>query len=115
MIASAEPMPVRDRFGGAADRRATWRREGLPDPAEVIERGIKTRESLDWLAARDPKTPAPELHIDDPALRQAADEAERQEHRARVNRLREGFLDRAEKAQRDFSTARDWRELEQER
>lgn len=108
-------MGVKDGFEGAADKAAIWRREGLPDPAKIIGRGIRTRESLDWLAARAPKTPAPELHIDDPALRQGAAEAERQEHRSRINRLRAEFLGRSDKAKRDFATARDWREPERAR
>lgn len=108
-------MSVRDRFTGAADRTSTWRREGLPDPAKLVERGILTRESLDWLAAREPKPPAPELHIDDPALRQEAREEAEKEYRATVNRLRRAFLARSAKGRLDFDTAREYRDRDRER
>ena len=68
---------TRKAFDRAAARDAAWRREGLPDPAALTERGIRTKESLDWLEARHPGAPAPELDIDNPALREETMQAAR--------------------------------------
>lgn len=102
-------MGVKDRFGQASATGATWQREGKPDPASVSARGITTRETLDWQAAKAPQTPAPEYHIDDPALRREAQEAVAEEHRATIERLRRAFEGRSAKARQDFVTARDYR------
>ncbi|ARE41697.1 hypothetical protein RGUI_3556 [Rhodovulum sp. P5] len=106
---------MKKAFDQAADPKSTWRREGLPDPAKLAGHGIRTRESLDWLSAREPSDPAPELHIDDPAIDGAARAAAQDEHRARINRMRAEFRSGAVKTQRDFGTARDYRGSEHER
>lgn len=106
---------TKDDFERAAPPTSTWQREGKPDPAKVTERGIKTRESLDWQAAEKPETPELTCEIDRSDIRQEALEAARHERRERINRLREDFRSGSEKARRDFGTARDYRGPEQER
>ena len=106
---------AKDVFDRAASQQSTWRREGLPDPAKIAARGIRTKESLDWMESLKPKTPAPELHIDDAALRLEATQEAQAEHRARINALREDFHQRPQKARGDFATARDYRTPERER
>ena len=101
---------MKDPFQDLAHPATSWRKEGLPDPARVAERGILTRESLGWMEAREPKDPAPEHHIDDAELRAAATEAAREEHRARINRLREDFRGRSLKGREDFGMARGQRD-----
>lgn len=91
------------------------RREGLPDPYKLVERGIQTKESIDWQASLHLRAPAPEPRLADPLVRQAALEAQREEHRAKINRLRENLRQRPQEARRDFSTARDYRGPEHER
>ena len=100
---------IRKSFGDAASARSGWCREGLPDPARLAADGIRTRESLDWLAARHPRPPALEYHPPDSALRQAATDAAAKAHRDLINRLRAEFQGRGEKSQRDFGTAHDYR------
>ncbi len=108
-------MAIRDRFGGASVPTATWRREGMPDPAQVAGKGIVTKESLGWLSSKEPDAPALELTIDDLALFREAHEAAEKEHRARINHLRAELQSRPDKARRDFATARDYRNLSIER
>ena len=106
---------IRREFGGAADGRSSWRRECLPDPARLAADGIRTRESLDWLAARHPRPPGLEHHPPDSALRQAAMEAAAKAHRDLINRMRAEFQGRGEKSRKDFGTARDYRGHDRER
>lgn len=102
-------------FEHAADKRASWRREGLPDPEALTERGIRTKESLAWLEAQKPKALSPELTIDNPALRQQAAQSAEQQRKDQINALRRSFLEGAQKARQDFGTARDYREKDRER
>lgn len=109
------PKSIRQAFAEQARAETSVRREGLPEPQKLVERGIQTKESIDWQAALHPRVPAPELRPADPLKRQAALEAQQEEHRANINRLRENFRQRPEEARRDFSTARDYRGPEHER
>ncbi|MBO9462446.1 hypothetical protein [Labrenzia sp. R5_0] len=102
-------------FERAAAKDAAWRREGLPDPAALNERGIRTKESLDWLEARHPKPPSPELDIDNPALHDEAIQVARQAHQDQINALRRDFHERPQKARQDFGTARDYQKKDRER
>ena len=106
---------MRQAFAEMARADALARREGLPDPRKLIERGIQTKESIDWQAALHPETPEPEPRMPDRLLRASALEAQRQEHRERINRLREEFRSRPAKARSDFGIARDYRGPEHER
>lgn len=108
-------MTIRDPFNDAAAPDATWEREGKPDPARLAERGILTRESIAWMAAKKPDSPAPEYNIDDADIRGAADEAVREEHRARINEIRQRFRDRSLKGREDFNMATPDRDQEWER
>lgn len=100
---------IRQRFGAAAHPSATVSREGLPRPDKLAERGITTKESLDWLATRDPKPPAPEYHIDNPDLRHAATASARLDHRALIEKLRADFRNQSAKGRQDFRTAQRYR------
>lgn len=102
-------------FERAAAKDAAWRREGLPDPSALNERGIRTKESLDWLEARHPDAPAPELTVDSPALRHAALENARQAHQEQIDVLRREFREGSQKARRDFGTARNYQKKDRER
>ena len=106
---------AKEQFDRSASPQTTWRQEALPDPAKVAGRGIRTKESLDWMESLKPKTPAPELHIDDAALRLEATQEAQAQQRAVINALREGFHQRPQKARGDFATARDYRTPERER
>ena len=106
---------AKEQFDRSASARTTWRQEALPDPAKVAERGIHTKESLDWLAAREPKLPALERHIDNAALRLEATQEAQAKHRAVINALREEFRQCPQKARKDFTVARDYRAPERER
>ncbi len=106
---------VKERFNASANAASTWKRENMPDPAKVAERGIKTQESLAYLAAQHPAPPEPSYDIDQENTRQAALEQERARQRMRVNWMRERLHERPEKARQDFRTARDYRGHEQER
>lgn len=108
-------MNVKEPFRESSRPEAVWRREGLPDAGRLARLGIHTRESLDWLAARDPQPPVQAMHIDDPALRDAAHDDAVREHRARINELREGFKSGAFKIREAFATAERFRERERER
>ena len=82
----------------------------MPDPAKVADKRILTRESNDWMAAQNPPPPALEHHIDDPALREEAAQLSQEEHRTRINGLRDAFRAKSGKARQDFGTAHDYRE-----
>ncbi|MFD2741676.1 hypothetical protein ACFSUD_19145 [Sulfitobacter aestuarii] len=109
------PKSIRQAFAEQAHAETSVRRECLPDPQKLVERGIQTKESIDWQDALHPGVPAPEPRPADLLVRQSALEAQREEHRAKINRLRENFRQRPEEARRDFSTARDYRGPEHER
>ncbi|MAY33600.1 MAG: hypothetical protein CMM86_13445 [Rhodovulum sp.] len=111
----ASPKSIREAFMQQAQGESSVLREGRPDPKALIERGIQTRESIDWQASLHPETPAPAMHPPNQLLRQSALEAQREEHRARIKTLRENFRQRPEEARRDFDTARDYRGPEHER
>lgn len=107
-------MKPRD-FNAAANEQAAWRREARPPAAELAKKGIKTRESLDWLAAQHPMPPHLTHEIDQADVRADAIEAARAERRDAVNALRREFRARPEKARRDFGTARDYRGQDRDR
>jgi len=111
----AGPKDIRRAFSDSASPDAKLRREGLPDPAKLTERGIITKESLDWRAAQKPQPPELTYEIDRADIRRDAVEEARADLRTRINRLREEFRARPEKARRDFGTARDYRRSEHER
>ena len=100
---------MKKAFGQTADRNATWQRENRPDPAEVADKRILTRESLDWMEAKAPTNPSLEHHIDDAGVRTDVSRLSEEEHRARIDALRADFKGRSEKARRDFGTAHDYR------
>ncbi len=102
-------------FDRAAHPSSSWQREGKPDPAKVAERGIKTRESLDWMAAQEPEKPEPTYEIDNAEVREASDVGARATNRQRITRLRERFHQRSRKARSDFTTARDFGRDDRER
>ncbi len=102
-------------FDRMAVKDATIRREGLPDPAKIAGSGIKTKEALAWLATETPTEPCFDLVIDDPALRDGAEEQERGEKRARINQMRRRFVGRSRKGREDFDTARNYRDQDRER
>ncbi|QPH54676.1 hypothetical protein [Pontivivens ytuae] len=96
---------ITQTFTQSADPKADWVREGKPDPDQVAQAGIKTRESLAWLAAQHPETPAPAYRIDDPGLRDDADRATRQQHQSRIAALHRRLQARAFKGREDFGLA----------
>ncbi|WP_141246513.1 hypothetical protein [Actibacterium ureilyticum] len=96
-------------FNRMASKEATIRREALPDPARVAGSGITTKETLDWLEARSPRTPNPELVVDDPALREEAADQARNEETARAQIRRTRFENRSRKGREDFRTAQRYR------
>lgn len=106
------PKPA---FDSAASKAEHVRREGLPDPAELSAKGIKTRETIDWLARAPPSNPAPALEIDDEQQRKIAKEKAHDELRKRANELRRDFQERSRKTRKDFETARSWRGQDRER
>ncbi|MET3600105.1 hypothetical protein [Martelella mangrovi] len=93
-------------FESAASPRSTWRRENLPDPKKIAERGIRTKESLEWLAAQKPKLPALEHPAPSEALRAAAKRESDAAHKAVIDALRQNWRERARKGRQDFETAR---------
>ena len=109
------PKSIRQAFEEQAQAETSVQREGLPEPQKLVERGIQTKESIDWQAALHPRALAPEPRPAVPFVRQVALEAQREEHREKINRLRANFRQRPEEARRDFSTARDYRGPEHER
>lgn len=106
---------VKHHFREAAHPGAAVRREGLPDPGKLAEQGITTKETLDRLAARKPKEPAAEYHIDNANLRREATAQARADHRALIEKLRENFRDRSAKGRSDFRTAQRYRGRSHER
>ncbi|WP_170401526.1 hypothetical protein [Ruegeria arenilitoris] len=102
-------------FERAAHPSSNWQKEGKPDPEKVAERGIKTRESLDWMAAQEPDKPEPAYKIDNADVREASDAGARAKNRQRVTWLRERFHQKSRKARADFATARDFRRDDRER
>jgi len=100
---------VKKHFGEVSRSQSGIRREGLTNPRELAEKGIATKESLDWLAARSPKEPAAEHHIDSASVRQEAVEEAQATRRALINRMRAEFRGKSAKTKRDFGTARDYR------
>lgn len=106
---------AKNAFERASRTDSTWKREGLPGPAALSERGIRTKESLAWMAARAPELPAPALRIDNPALRLEAAMETQDAHRERINALRQSFLQRGRKTREDFETAHGTRAKDRER
>lgn len=104
-----------DTFKRASSPSAYVRREGLPDPSKVADKGIKTKEALDWLALEVPDRPEPACEIDDDALKREATERATRERRERVQGMREEMRARARKGRADFETARAWRGRDRER
>lgn len=108
-------MTIKAPFEASTDADAAWRREGLPNPGKLAHLGIRTKESLDWMAARQPQAPAPEPSMPDPGIESQARDEERRSHRERINRLRSDFKNGSIKTRRDFGTAHDYRGREKER
>lgn len=105
---------MKETFNASAD--GTYRKpENRPDPAKIAERGIKTPESLSYLASQHPAPPKASYEINQEAARQAALDFVRAQQRAEVNVMRERFAQTPEKARRDFGTARDYRGEQRER
>lgn len=96
-------------------RKRVQRHRLLDFLAQLAGSGITTKEVLDWLEARSPKTPRPELVIDDPALRKAAISGARNFESTRIRKRRERFEGRGLKGRDDFKTARDFRGEDRER
>lgn len=99
---------TRDAFRRMSGPDARVRREGLPDPAKVAAAGIKTRESLDWLAQEKPEHPAPRLEPDDEDTRQDAQAQAIKTRREQSRTMRANLGQRSRKGRDDFETARSW-------
>ncbi len=106
---------IKLRFREAGDPGARIIREGLPNSGKLASLGITTRETLDRLAARKPKEPASEHHIDNADLRAEATENAREGHRALIEKLRTEFRERSAKGRKDFGMAHDHQRPERER
>lgn len=108
-------MNIREGFRIIADRAASFRREGLPKPRALFERGILTREAIDYQEAQHPKEPALEHDIDDPAIRSETGRELDQDHKERISALRAKLRAPSDKARRDFRTANTDRDRDYER
>jgi hypothetical protein len=106
---------ARKVFNDAAKRLSAYRRDAAPPADKVAAKGIKTRESLDWMNALYTSRPDLTFEHGNAFTRAAATEAARDEHRARIARLWEEFRARPLKARGDFRLARDYRGQERER
>lgn len=104
-----------DAFRRAASPSAHVRREGLPDPSKVAGKGIKTKESIDWLALEAPDHPEPTYEIDNETLKREVSESSARDQRNRVNSMRKQMRATARKGRADFETARSWRDQNRER
>jgi len=104
-----------DAFKRASSPKAHVRREGLPDPSKVADKGIKTKEALDWLALEAPDDPEPAYEIDDETLKREVSERTTRDQRNRVKGMREQMRATARKGRTDFETARSWRDQNRER
>ena len=106
---------ARKAFNDAANRLSAWQRESRPPADKVAAKGIKTRESLDWMKVSHTSPPHLTFEHGNAFTRAAATDAAREEHRAQIAKMWEDFRSRTQKARGDFGLARDYRREERER
>jgi hypothetical protein len=88
------------------------RTEGRPSPQAQFEKGIQSRDVIDWLFSREPETPEPAPEPDNPALWGDAVRDADAEHKSRAAVIRERFRAKGQKVRDDLHLARDYRERE---